>query len=287
MKTRSAGAVAILVCLSGGPACVPHAAPFVAVPVEHRSAAETRYPTPDDTRSVQAVLRPDEIAVTFFLEEPHSSRWVMSQEHLVLDRIAGRGAIEQEVTRLRAFLRSPAAAPDANAVSARLGAMLFEGISTADDRPMVIVPHGALHQVPFEVLTLQKRMVIERHAVSYAPSLAALVQLRNTPGARAVAATLWKPDDRFTARFMPRLYTELNLGYTPGEALRRAKVAYLAHPEFSHPFYWSSVVLLGDGSRPLAARPPAHPQAQPLLALGLAVLAFVLALKQIFPAGRR
>lgn len=121
-------------------------------------AGRSAYPTLLATKGVQAALRPEEIVVTFFLAEPHSFRWVMSKEHLVLDRIAG-GAIE----------------------SARLGGLLFEGISTADDRPMVVVPHGVMHYVPFEVLTLQNRMVIERHAVSYASSLNALVQLRNTP----------------------------------------------------------------------------------------------------------
>ncbi len=90
-------------------------------------------------------------------------------------------SIEKEVTGLGQLLRAPSAGGDFKAAASRLGGMLFDGISTADDRPMVIVPHGALQDVPFEVLTLQNRMVIERHAVSYAPSLNALVQLRRSP----------------------------------------------------------------------------------------------------------
>jgi CHAT domain-containing protein/tetratricopeptide (TPR) repeat protein len=396
---------------------------LIALRVEHPTLAEARYPTLLDTRSVQAALRPDEIAVTFFLAEPRSFRWVMSQDHLVLDRIAGRGAIEKDVTRLRDLLRSPSTGGEFKAVSARLGGMLFEGISTADDRPMVVVPHGVLHYVPFEVLTLQNRLVIERHAVSYAPSLNALVQLRKTPvntapfrvlavgnpavadapaaaergdvenlallgplpfaeqelhaigrtfrdrtrilsgasaresslrdsgvpqyavihfathglvsdvqpkrsglllapetgedgllqmseiyglglkanlvvlsacqtalgreitgegliglsraffyaGARSVVATLWNLNDRFAAEFVQRFYRELNQGHASEEALRRAKVAYVNHPRYSHPFYWSSFVVLGDGTRALVGEPVADPWGLNLLAAALAL----------------
>jgi CHAT domain-containing protein len=400
--------------------------------VEHPSLAEARYPTLLDTRGVQGALRPEEIAVTFFLAEPQSFRWVMSREYVVLDRIAGRGAIEKAVTRLRGVLRAPSAQGDFKAASAELGTMLFGGISTADDRPMVVVPHGALNYVPFEVLTLQNRMVIERHAVSYAPSLNALVQLRGTPantapfrvlavgnpavagapaatdrgdvenlallgplpfaeqelhaigrtfrdrtrilsgasaresglrdsrmaqypvihfathglvsdvqpkrsglllapetgedgllqmseiyglglkanlvvlsacqtalgreitgegliglsraffyaGARSVVATLWNLNDRFAAEFVARFYSELNQGHSSEEALRRAKVAYVNHPQYSHPFYWSSLVMLGDGTRPLLAEPVTRPVGLNLLAAALVLGAFAIVVQQ-------
>lgn len=398
--------------------------------VEHPSLAEARYPTLLATKAVQAALRPEEIVVTFFLAEPQSFRWVMSREHVVLDRIAGRGAIEKEVTRLRDLLRSPSTGVEFKTVSARLGGMLFEGLSTADDRPMVVVPHGVLNYLPFEVLTLQNRMVIERHAVSYAPSLNALVQLRKTPastapfrvlavgnptiaarlraaddrggatargdvdnlallgplpfaeqelhaigrtfrhrtrilsgasaresglrdstvsqypvihfathglvsdvqpkrsglllspetgedgllqmseiyglglkanlvvlsacqtalgreitgegliglsraffyaGARSVVATLWNLNDRFAAEFVERFYSELNQGHSSEEALRRAKMTYLNHPQYSHPFYWSSLVMLGDGTRAVLGEPIAEPLGLNLLAVALAL----------------
>ena len=124
-----------------------------------------------DTDAVQAVLRPDEIVFAFTLAEPHSFRWVISREYLVFDRIAGRKAIEKEAARLPT-----------------LGAMLFDKISTADDRPLIVVRDGILHQVPFERLTLQGRTVGDRHTVTYAPSLDALVKSR-----RAEMAKVKKP----------------------------------------------------------------------------------------------
>jgi len=116
-----------------------------------------------DTEAVQAVLRPDEIVFAFTLAEPHSFRWVISREYLVFDRIAGRKAIEKEAKR----------------PSTTLGAMLFDKISTADDRPLIVVRDGILRQVPFEQLTLQGRTVGERHSVTYATSLDALVKSRH------------------------------------------------------------------------------------------------------------
>ena len=83
-----------------------------------------------DTDAVQAVLRPDEIVFAFTLAEPHSFRWVISREYLVFDRIAGRKAIEKEAARL----------------STTLAAMLFDKISTADDRPLIVVRDGILHR---------------------------------------------------------------------------------------------------------------------------------------------
>ena len=131
-----------------------------------------------DSKTLQGGLGPDEIVVAFFLAEPDSFRWVMSREHLVLDRIAGRAAIEKQAAHLRDLLRAPSSPDAVTEVSAQLGAMLFDKISTADERPLIVVPHGVLHDVPFEVLQLQGKMLIERHAVSHAPSLNALVQLR-------------------------------------------------------------------------------------------------------------
>ena len=229
-----------------------------------------------DTKSIQAALRPDEIVVVFFLAEPQSFRWVISREHLVFDRIAGRAAIEKDVARLRELLRSPSAGAELEAASRQLGGMLFEAISTADDHPMVIVPHGVLHDVPFEVLTLQNRMVVERHAVSYAPSLNTLVQLRRSPANPAPFRVLWNSNDRFAAEFMQRFYREVNQGQSSEEALRRAKLAYVNHPRYSHPFYWSPLVMFGDGSRALVEKPVDEPVGLTILAAALTLSALAI-----------
>jgi hypothetical protein len=131
-----------------------------------------------DTKAVQAVLQPEEIVFAFALAEPDSFRWVISREYLVFDRIAGRTAIEKAAIRLRGLRDTPASDDARRAASKQLGAMLFDKITTADDRPVIVVPDGVLHDVRFELLELQGRMVGERHRVSYSPSLDAFVQFR-------------------------------------------------------------------------------------------------------------
>lgn len=66
-------------------------------------------------------------------------------------------------------------------------------------------------------------------------------------GARSTIASLWKLSDDSAPLLMQRFYEELGKGtVTKAEALRRSQLALLADPKFSKPFYWSSVVLIGN-----------------------------------------
>ena len=100
-------------------------------------------------------------------------------------------------------------------------------------------------------------------------------------GARSVVATLWNLNDRFAAEFVERFYRELNTGATAEEALRRAKLAYVNHPRYSHPFYWSSLVMVGDGTRPLVPEPVPPARAQLILALALALAAVTIGAREL------
>ena len=250
--------------------------------LERERAARDGSPALLDTKAIQAALRPDDIVMVFFLAEPQSFRWVMSNEHIVFDRIASRAVIEKEAAGLGQLLRSTATGDEFKAAASRLGAMLFEGISTADDRPMVIVPHGVLQDVPFEVLTLQNRMVIERHAVSYAPSLNVLVQLRRSPANTAPFRALWNSNETFAAEFEQQFNRALNQEHSSAEAMRRAKVAYLNHPRYSHPFYWSSLIMFGDATPALAGKRMAEPVGLTMLAAALTLSALAIVFRRRF-----
>ncbi|HEX7280797.1 MAG TPA: CHAT domain-containing protein [Vicinamibacterales bacterium] len=78
-------------------------------------------------------------------------------------------------------------------------------------------------------------------------------------GARSVVAPLWNLDPRFAAEFVERFYRELSQGRSAEEALRNTKLAYVTHPEYSHPFYWSSLVMLGDGTTAVLEQPVRWP----------------------------
>ena len=66
-------------------------------------------------------------------------------------------------------------------------------------------------------------------------------------GARSTIASLWSVSDQATALLMTRFYQELAKGgVTKAEALRRAQQAVLQSENFSHPYYWSAFVLVGN-----------------------------------------
>ena len=80
-------------------------------------------------------------------------------------------------------------------------------------------------------------------------------------GAKTVMASLWRVDDASTSQLMQRFYCTLangNTSLTKAEALRKAKMSLLHNSsidcqsspnntDFSHPYYWSSFILIGNG----------------------------------------
>ncbi|MEL6468577.1 MAG: CHAT domain-containing protein [Cyanobacteria bacterium J06623_4] len=66
-------------------------------------------------------------------------------------------------------------------------------------------------------------------------------------GARSTLATLWSVNDSSTAALVSEFYQELtNASLSKAEALRRAQVKILKTPKYSHPYYWSAFVLIGN-----------------------------------------
>jgi len=66
-------------------------------------------------------------------------------------------------------------------------------------------------------------------------------------GARSTLATLWAVNDHSTAELMTEFYREISGGeLTKAEALRRAQIKILKNPTYSHPYYWSPFVLIGN-----------------------------------------
>ncbi len=66
-------------------------------------------------------------------------------------------------------------------------------------------------------------------------------------GAKQVAASLWRVEDRATAELMSRFYHGLLVeGRTPAAALRLAQLAVRKDKRWRSPYYWSGFVLQGD-----------------------------------------
>ena len=66
-------------------------------------------------------------------------------------------------------------------------------------------------------------------------------------GARSTVASLWSVSDLATVTLMTRFYQELARGnLTKAEALRQAQISTLQDRAFSHPFFWSAFILVGN-----------------------------------------
>lgn len=66
-------------------------------------------------------------------------------------------------------------------------------------------------------------------------------------GARSTIASLWQIDDESTALLVGDFYRELKSNnITKAEALRRAQLKLLQHPNYNAPSYWSAYVLIGN-----------------------------------------
>lgn len=66
-------------------------------------------------------------------------------------------------------------------------------------------------------------------------------------GAGSTVASLWQIDDESTAMFVGAFYRELkNANISKAEALRRAQLQLLKHPNYNSPSFWSTYVLIGN-----------------------------------------
>ena len=75
-------------------------------------------------------------------------------------------------------------------------------------------------------------------------------------GSRSVIASHWPAPEEYraTERLMSGLFAAAP-DEPVAQALRRAQLRLMDDAETSHPFYWSGFAIIGDGARPLIARP--------------------------------
>src|SRR5262249_52557690 len=142
-----------------------------------------------DVRS--KLLGPRESLVAFFLGSDRSAAWVLDRDGFALLVLPPRRAIETLAQAAIAELRDPHPGTS-HAIRALSQALGIDRLaSLPDGSRLVVVPHGILYDVPFEVLTGgDGRRLVERFPISYAPSASSLAFLRAEPAVPHPAATL-------------------------------------------------------------------------------------------------
>jgi len=98
-------------------------------------------------------------------------------------------------------------------------------------------------KIPIELLVLSACQT----AVGDKQAALGLAGVAVRAGARSTLASLWYVSDKATQLLMTRFYEELaNSNISKAEALQRSQQTVLATEEFSHPYFWSAFILVGN-----------------------------------------
>lgn len=159
---------------------------------ERPALAQARYPVPWSLADLQAkLLAPNEVLVAFFLGADRSDAWIVDRDGFGSLVLPARRDIEDQVQAALAELRAPRSRRTA-ALDALSKALKIDRLSQLPDGTrLIVVPHGVLYDVPFEALTgTDGRRLVERFAISYAPSASSLAFLRSEAPVLHPASTL-------------------------------------------------------------------------------------------------
>ena len=92
-------------------------------------------------------------------------------------------------------------------------------------------------------------------------------------GSRSVVTSLWKVDDRATAKLMKHFYEAmLQDGMTPAAALRSAKQKIRREKAWSEPFFWAGFVLQGEYKERILVGSGPSPRIGLVVAIALVVI---------------
>lgn len=155
---------------------------------EGSAFAEIQLMQAASARDLQSALEADETAIEYFITGDEISAFVATRERVRLARgIASRRAVEQLLAAFRfqiekfnlgsryvdSYLGQLKRATDD--YLARLGSMVFAPLAPMiENERVIVIPHGALHYVPFHALRDGGRYLVDRFEISYAPSAAVL-----------------------------------------------------------------------------------------------------------------
>lgn len=132
---------------------------------------------------LRRTLQPDEVFVEFALANPQSYAVVVTRDSARVQPLQSADAIRTAVDAFLKPLRAGHAPVEEGQALARV---VLSAMPELRSRSRLLVsPDGALHHVPFDLLDLNGRRLLDSHVVSYAPSGEVLATLRSRTSSRA------------------------------------------------------------------------------------------------------
>ena len=150
-------------------------------PATNEAAAAMRS-GPPDLAQMSAALREGEAVIEFHSLEERLLAWVIRPSGIRAFTVAqSRAQLGERIQRFRdAIIKRD---KHSAVLGRELHTLLIAPLGLAPNERLVVVPHGALHYLPFQALGEARGYLIERHALSYAPSAGVALQLARRPQA--------------------------------------------------------------------------------------------------------
>lgn len=149
---------------------------------ENAAYAALALPRALTAAEISTMLAPDEALLEFLITEKRGFAWLARHDTVRGYEVPGQSVLAPQIRFLQALL----AANDGAAIQ-RLGSRLYDQLikpaepSLQGVRRLIIVPDGALQRVPFALLRVGDRWLVERYALALAPSATILERLRQSP----------------------------------------------------------------------------------------------------------
>ncbi|MET0983652.1 MAG: CHAT domain-containing protein [Telluria sp.] len=129
-----------------------------------------------DLGQLAASLREDEVLIEFHSLDDRLLAWTVRRAGIRGYQLAvSRDGLGEQVEALRTAIFARRA--DSAARARELHALLIAPLAIAPGQRLLVVPHGALHYLPFQALHDGQAYLAERHALAYAPSAGIGLQL--------------------------------------------------------------------------------------------------------------
>lgn len=156
--------------------------------------ASVKYPQPLKPANIAGeLLDADTALIEYVLSEKRSFAWVVRSGKITAVTLPAKNVITEQITNYRAALNEKVSALNVTQSTAKLNAIgqqLYQSLvrplepALTNARKLIIVPDSALVYLPFETLVknaaAQKtEYLLERFAISYAPSATVLATLKN------------------------------------------------------------------------------------------------------------
>lgn len=150
-------------------------------------AMELLAPRTPAIKELVAGLPADLVLVRYFVGEENTFAWTIEEGRPKLWRLGSTAELLPLVSELLSRVTRPAAEGQQAALAAarKLSRILLEPLRRAPaGRKVLVVPHGAIYRVPFDILPVEvgakARFLIEERELFFAPSISVFRVLRST-----------------------------------------------------------------------------------------------------------